>query len=125
MPIKTSSIRTLYFYVIATVGLLMVVFSAADLINLALKTWVFPKAEEYTFECPRDFPAPAEGTTGQSPEEQRAECEIQKERAREERMRARQAGAVRDISFLVVGIPLFWFHFRTAQRERKEAKEVD
>ncbi|MBI4133143.1 hypothetical protein HY478_00865 [Candidatus Uhrbacteria bacterium] len=125
MAIKISSIRTLYFYVISLIGLLMIAFSTADLVNTALKTWVFPKAEEVYLRCPYDYPQPVavEGVPARTPEELAADCERERERALEERVRGRQSSAVRDVSFLVVGIPLFWFHFRTAQRERREEKE--
>lgn len=107
----------------AAIGLIMVTLSAADLINLALKTWVFPKAEETSFVCPTEYPPSPEGLPARSPVEQREECEKQEAWAQRERVRSRQANAIRDISFLLVGIPLFWFHFRVAQRERREEKE--
>ena len=90
---KISSIRTLYFYVISLIGLLMIVIPTVDLVNIALKTWVFPEISLSLLG-----------------------------RLEESYTRARQADAVRDFSFLIVGIPLFWFHFRTAQRERREER---
>lgn len=125
MPIKTSIIRSLYFYVLAAVGLLMFCFSAADLVNLGLKTWVFTQAEEIYYKCPSEVPRPVvEGETeaALTPEEQQAQCEKELERQSEQLVQRRQASAVRDISFIIVGIPLFWFHFRVVQKERKEDK---
>lgn len=124
MAIKVSSIRTLYFYVISLIGLLMMVIPATDLINLALNTWVFTKAEEVSLVCPpptiSSYP---DGTKSPNVETQLKECLAERDQLIQDQMRTRQSNAVRDFSFLVVGIPLFWFHFRIAQRERREERE--
>ncbi len=122
MALKTSLIRTLYFYVISAIGLLMISFSTADLINLGLKTWVFPKAEEFYFSCPRPVPEPTD-QEGRKADQDQQFCLEEQKRQLEQRIQARAASAVRDFSFLVVGLPLFWFHFRVAQKERREDKE--
>lgn len=119
---KGSIIRSIYFYLAALVGLLMMVFSGADLINLGLKTWVFPNAdEELYYTCPERPPVPAGIETEAAPtgeEALGAKCPTDAQRT--QALRRRQSSAIRDISLIVVGFPLFLFHFRVVQRERKE-----
>lgn len=122
MAIKPSSIRTFYFYIISLIGLLMIAFPTADLVNLALKTWIFPNAETAAYTCPTYFPAPTDSSVP-NVEVQKQQCETDRARFVEERINTRQADAIRDFSFLVVGIPLFIFHFRIAQKERREEKD--
>lgn len=113
-----SKIRQLYFYVVTLIGLLMVVFPTADLINQGLKTWVFPAAEETEFG---PYPRPIAGPDGSVVEtEEQAGARIKQEEgfARRQRASQKQRNVIRDISFLLVGIPLFLFHFRVVQREK-------
>jgi hypothetical protein len=54
-------------------------------------------------------------------EEERAslksKCEANQ---KEQRSSERQNNVVRNLSMLLVAAPVFWFHFRIAQRERRE-----
>lgn len=41
---KYAWVRTIYLYVVSLVTLMMMIFSASQLVNMALKVWVFPEA---------------------------------------------------------------------------------
>jgi len=116
---KNQLIRTLYLYIVALITLVMLIISTADLINLALKTWVFTKAdrEEYTSACPMAVPI-NKGTT--STEEATVDC---KKFTRDEKERyqiRKQGSAVRDFSFILVALPLFLFHWQLIKKEKEE-----
>lgn len=120
-----SKIRQVYFYAVSLVGLLMLVFSSADLINLGLKTWVFTAAEEAEYAVYPEFPRPAYAPDGkplkepkENPEEIKAQMAEKQEFAKKQRRAQKQRDALRDISFLIVGLPLFLFHFRVVQSEK-------
>ncbi len=120
MSIKISTIRSLYFYVIAAIGLLMVAFSVGDLINLGLKTWVFSNSELIYTSCGyggSEYPPPI-----MYEEEFTPLCEKELKQGLERRTKTRQTSAIRDFSMILIGLPLFLFHFRIAQKERKEIK---
>jgi len=126
MP-RVSIIRSIYFYAVSIISLFMVTFAVADLVNSGLKTWVFPNTDPRYNECipgsnyggyPR--PVAIEGEK-EIPGPTEEDCAKQNALNRENIIRERQNSAVRDFSFLVVGVPLFLFHFRIIQRERKEA----
>lgn len=118
---KIAIIKNIYFYLVSFVALMMVVFSVADLVNLALKTWVFTKADGYYVaritDC-SDIPQPTDPASRQMTEE---ECvaaqEANRQREEENQIAQKQRNAVRDISFVVVGIPLFIVHWRAVRKK--------
>ncbi len=121
---KSQIIKTVYFYLVSLIALMMVVFSTADLINLGLKTWVFPKADQQEYrEPPCKYmisPAPDETDTKEAYEARLAECEANRMDPEEARVIRNQKAAVRDLSFLFVGIPLFLYHWLIIRREQKK-----
>lgn len=120
---KIALIKSIYFYLVSFVALMMVVFSAADAIDLALKQWVFTKADNnyyFTSNCDLNYAKPVgtDSTVKAPTAEECAKMDAQqKEVDKQNRESQRQRDAVRDISFLVVGIPLFLFHWRYARRK--------
>ena len=115
---KGRVIKSLYFYLVSFVALMMVVFSTADMINIALKTWVFTAADKDMYAYPRavcEVPAPATDPKA-VPAPTKAECEKSNEenikQQEASRMAQKQRDVVRDISMIVVGIPLFLIHWR-------------
>ena len=118
-PRKT--IKSIYFYLVSFVALMMVVFSTADMINIALKTWVFTAADKdvyYGAPCaaPASMMLPDGKTPVADPAIYRIDCEKQNEanlkQQEASRTAQRQRNVVRDISMIVVGIPLFLIHWR-------------
>lgn len=122
-PSKARTIKSIYFYLVSFVALMMIAFSGADLINTALKTWIFTKADDYMYGgrtiC-EALPAPTVDPKSTVPtptkEQVIKDCEIQNEanekQAAASRVATRQNSIVRDISMIVVGIPLFLIHWR-------------
>ncbi|MFZ6015788.1 MAG: hypothetical protein ACOYUZ_05570 [Patescibacteria group bacterium] len=121
---KAQIIKTVYFYLVSLIALMMVVFSTADLVNLGLKTWVFPKADLNEWREPACtamiIKDPTGGETEAVYQQRLAECEANKIDEDEARAIRNQKDAVRDISFLVVGIPLFLYHWITLRKEKDE-----
>ncbi|OGL94916.1 hypothetical protein A2348_05515 [Candidatus Uhrbacteria bacterium RIFOXYB12_FULL_58_10] len=111
-----SIILRIYFTLVAFVTLMILIFSVSDLVNIALKTYVFPKADrpEYTMVCDLQY-------------QTREQCDTQKVNDEESARVRKQQSAVRDISLLLVAAPLFWLHWRVVYRdlmgEREEKKE--
>lgn len=120
---KAQIIKTVYFYLVSLIALMMVVFSTADLVNLGLKTWVFPKADLNEYREPTCAIMVAKDPTGAEADtayQQRLQqCEESKIDETEARAIRKQKDAVRDISFLFVGIPLFLYHWLTIRKEKK------
>ena len=120
---RVTVIKNIYFYLVSFVALMMVVFSLADLINLGLKTWVFTKADDNSYyggpaaSC-AVLPATPDGKLSAISQQ---DCEKQQtEQQRQQKDAAlaqKQRDAVRDISMIVVGTPLFILHWTVVRRK--------
>jgi hypothetical protein len=130
MPVASGrgkTIKSLYFYLVSFVALMMVVWSVADMVNIALKTWIFTKADNYMYGRVPCAVTPFYDDKGMAvtdtavKAQKLADCEKQDElnQKNEElnRVSQRQMNIVRDISMLVVGIPLFFIHWRIVRRK--------
>ena len=122
---KVAIIKNIYLYLVSFVALMMVVISTADMVNIVLRTYVFTKAD-------RDYYSPMncadmratkpmaspDSTAKPMTTEECAKLEADnKKQAEENRAAQRQRDLVRDISFIVVGIPLFAYHWRVIRRK--------
>jgi hypothetical protein len=130
MPLnKSTLIKTIYFYLVSLIALLMVVFSTADLINLGLKTWVFPKTNTQYYgpmTCAIPQPVPTDGKPVPTSTQQdyQKQCEQDRKNQEEAAIIQNQRDAVRDTSMIVVGIPLFLYHWITLRKEQKADREA-
>jgi hypothetical protein len=113
---KVALVKTLYLYLVSFVALMMLVVSAVDLLNIVLKTFIFTKADSFTY-----YPVPTACPPGATTTYEGKNCATAEQDARksdeENRTSQRQRDLVRDISMLVVGIPLFAFHWRLARKK--------
>lgn len=118
---KTNVIKAIYFYAVSLVTLVMVMFSAANLINLGLKATIFTKADRvYEPQC---LPELVPGAPQAERERLLRDCETQKRNVIEERQAQRERDLVRDIGILAVAVPVFAWHYGTARRESRLERE--
>ena len=128
-------IRVVYLYLFALVGLVLVTVGGVQLVSLGLRTYVLTEADaemrmHYMPEPPVRF-TPDRATamaedTSLSAQEREALRQWAEDYERQRRMREeidpvksrRQRDAARAIAFLLVGLPLFGYHWRTIRRER-------
>lgn len=120
---KVAIIKNIYLYLVSFVALMMIIFSAADMLNIALRTYIFTKADDFGgyYGYPVVCPETPTSTTG-TPDRGKGECiteEEQKKRDVEMRSSQKQRDLVRDISFILVAAPVFAYHWRIV-RKREE-----
>ena len=101
------NLRLLYLYLFSAIGLIIVVFGSIQMVNLGLKAFVFKNADVYEI-----YPGPKGEGEVVSLEEQKArqDREVSRQRQRE------LAGA---ISAITIGLPLYFYHWNTIQKENK------
>ncbi|MBP9818143.1 hypothetical protein KBC75_05370 [Candidatus Shapirobacteria bacterium] len=104
------NLRLLYLYLFSFVGLLIVVVGGIQLVNLGIKTFVFPNADIYT-TSPMTIPA-KDGTMTEIETQQQAE-----ERQRTDIGRQRQRDLSNAVAMVLVGAPLYLYHWKTIQKE--------
>jgi hypothetical protein len=105
-------IKKIYVYIFATVGLVLMIIGSVQLISLGLKAYVFTKADiQHVY--PMAKPAlPNDTSTPQQPDPQEVADYQLKEL---ESSRQRQAAGA--LAMLIVGIPLFAYHFRIIRKD--------
>ena len=146
---RNPIIRTIYLYLFALIGLGMLVIGCSMIINLGLKTWIFTKADLQENFNNRPVPIILSDPDLQKVEELQAcsdKCELtfeQKElivnwledyeewqnteKNRDPNLytiRNRQRQAATAISLILVGLPLWLFHWATIKRDVKQQTRV-
>ncbi len=121
---RKEIIRTIYLYIFSVVGLVLIVIGCVRLSDLALKKYIFKKAEEsimYPSYPVKTVPAPDGKTTEQvlTQEEQDKFAREQKEAEEKQRESQRARTASESIAMILVGTPLFFYHWKTIQNDRK------
>jgi hypothetical protein len=134
--------RTLYLYLAALIGLLLVTIGGVRLVDLGLRSWVFTAADRldamhmyqpplpHALERVRAAAEPESGLT----EEERAMIRqwLAEYRRWEERqvsadpvLARRQAAAASSLAMILIGLPLYLYHWGTIRREnRLQAEEL-
>lgn len=102
------SLRLLYLYLFSFVGLLIVVIASIQMVNLGLKTFIFTDADTYEI-----FPESAEKLGLEDPQ-------VQIVRQQREVKRNRQRELVNSIAMIVVGAPLYLYHWGIIKKEAKD-----
>lgn len=111
------TIRKVYLYLTSLIGLVLILIGAISLVNLGLKTWIFTKADNEFYGSPCYEPQPV--VKG---EEVRAQGQLSKEdcekQQAESRSARRQSDAARSVAFLLVGAPVYFYHWTKIKDER-------
>lgn len=124
MSNKALLIRNIYLYLVSATTLFMITFAVVNLINIGLRTWIFPKADQ-SYSYPKARP---DFCSFDKDGKQICPSEEEINRRREEDKKAeienaasqKQREIVQDLSMLIVAIPLFTYHWFLVRRERKE-----
>lgn len=106
------SLRLLYLYLFSFVGLLIVVMGGIQLVNLGIRTFVFPKADYYEIG-PVTLPN-KEGMMEQAETEDEA-----KVRQIQDVSRQRQRELANAVAMVAVGAPLYLYHWRIIQKDSR------
>ena len=105
-------VKKVYIYAAAGIGLVLIIIGSVQLIDLGLRAWVFTKADVYY-----DYPAPVSSPektdqTVQAPDPI-AVATFQKN----DLVSRRERQASSAIAMIIVGIPLFLYHWRFAKKD--------
>jgi len=106
------TLRKSFLYIFATVGLILVIIGSVSLINLALKTYVFTKADNYCYSYARPVSEGEKAVTQEQLDQEKKNCE-------EQRAANKQSQASNAIAMLIVGIPLYGYNWMTIRKENQ------
>lgn len=120
---KYPFIRKIYLYLFALIGLVLVTIGCVRLVGLGLKTYIFTKADVY-YEYPAPRPlkvAPVMPVEGDKAEEfQQPTKEEIDEYQNKQQTANRQREAAESLAFIIVGLPLYLYHWSVIKKDKKE-----
>lgn len=133
---QRSWIRTIYLYLLAMIGIVLIVIGGVRFLDMGLKAFVFRQAEEEERLMSRQPPMPyilervdrlgtGPGTEDLTPEETAAVRQwLEEYRQWKERSEAvdpivarRQRTASTSLALILVGLPLYLYHWGIIRRE--------
>ena len=131
---KKELIRTIYLYLFALVGLVLLVIGCVGFVNMGLKTWVFTQADQqrYVYEQPVAYPiaslekVQARDDLSEADKEaikqMISDYKVQKERTAKIDVVAaqRQSDAATNFALIIVGLPLYLYHWRVIKRDNEK-----
>ncbi|WKZ25892.1 MAG: hypothetical protein QY322_01130 [bacterium] len=101
------SIRLLYLYLFSFIGLLIAVIGSVQLVDLGLKIYLFQDADKYEYARPVKLEGMEE-----------VNYEEEQKMADRENTRQRQRQASNAIAMILVGFPLYKYHWKLLQKEK-------
>lgn len=104
-----SKIRLVYLYLFAAIGLVTIIVGTVRMVDLGLKVFIFKDADKFEI-YPTKLP------------DGKPELTIDEMRTRQDKetTRNRQRELVGALAMLAVGLPVYWYHWRTVQIENKK-----
>lgn len=126
-------IRTIYLYLFTIIGLVLVVIGGVRFVDMGLKTFVFTKAEvDQDYDRMKVMPYPIERMEMMQDDEELSETEKEMMRQMVEDYRQqseeeinyltirRHRDASINLAMILVGLPLYLYHWRIIRKETKE-----
>ena len=108
-----SWIKKVYLYLVSLISLVILVIAGIMLINLAIKTWIFPKADLINYSyCATSVEKSPDGNVVTQPRE----C-TDEQYAKDLRTGQKQSDAAQAIAMILVATPAFLYHWKLARRE--------
>ena len=119
---RKELIRWIYLYLFSAIGLVITVIGAVRIVDLGLKVYLFPKAEKNYY-----YPEPIRSVTPDGKELNQPTAE-ELEKQKQEQMKAekenresqRQRDAAGSVAMILVGAPLYFFHWKTIQEDKRK-----
>ena len=125
---KVSVIRFIYLYIITAVTFIVFIIGAVTIVDVVLKEFVFDIDDDYPARpemiCERHLQVPGEEGPNEDAYEKCIELQKQIEEERDKKLISDSAARKLSIgiSQVAVGFPLWIFHWRIIERDRKKRK---
>lgn len=109
------SLRLLYLYLFSFIGLIIAVIGAIRIIQLGIKVYIFNGADQYA-----NYSVPPVAPDGKGITQTQAEIDAQKKINEDENTKQRQREVAEASAMLLIGIPLYLYHWNTIKKEAKK-----
>ncbi len=130
-----STIRTIYLYLFSIIGLVLLIIGSVGILDLALKSWVFTQAEAeekmYSIQPPQTWMLDKVNSLSNNEDLTTEEHEaisrwLDDYKTWEEKNKnfdpvksRRQSQAATNIAMILIGLPLYLFHWGIIRKETK------
>ena len=137
---RQSLIRTIYLYTFATLGLVLLVISGVRFLDMALKAFIFTKAEEEQRFLPLQPPAPYQLEKVEKLQTEEGLSEEEKIAVKQwlEDYKNWQEGEIKinylvsnrhreasiNLAMILIGLPLYFYHWITIKKELRGKKKM-
>ena len=135
---KHSLVRTIYLYLFALLGLVLLTIGSVRFVDMGLKTFVFTKADDQQryYESAMPMPYQLQRVEKLADDEELTDTEKEQiklwladyEKAKEKKenidpvIARRHRDASMNLALILIGLPLYLFHWRIIRKEgRKES----
>lgn len=116
---KNLSVRRVYLYLFSFLGMVLFVFGCVRLLDLAMKTYVFKQADEFVYFPMMPSRVDKEGNEVKLTSEEEEKQKIEQEEAQIKQTKSqRQRDLSNSLAMIIVGAPLFYYHWRVIGREK-------
>lgn len=112
---KKELIRLIYLYLFSAVGLALLIIGSVRLIDLGLKVFIFKKADFYYYPTQ---PKPIDLKISEEEWKRQIDEQVKAEQAN--RYANRQRTASNSIAMIIIGLPLFLYHWRILKKTDNE-----
>lgn len=110
-------IRLIYLYLFSFIGLVITVIGCVRLVELGIKVYVFHDADMYTYMSQPFVKDPNQPNFSEA--DHKAQQELLEKQQREDNTRQRQREVAGAIAMILVGSPLYLYHWKTIQKDSK------
>lgn len=118
---RTGMLKKVYLYLVSLIALVMLIVACVSLINLGLRAWVFKQADNttYNYSCPMVPATPTNSANSTSDSSTNVGCDTatQQQQAHAQLVSSRETESARDIALIIVGLPVFFYHWRLVRKE--------
>ena len=113
--------RNLYLYLVCGITIVMILIASISLVRIALDTYVFQIDTPRYWHSVCDEPRVVDSAKIVMTEEELAACEEKDlAKAKAELTHDRQRDVSEALAMLLVTLPLYWFHWRTIQKDHNK-----
>lgn len=116
------TIRKTYLYLTSLISLIIILIGTISLINVALRAWIFTQADSQYSYCYERKPVPLNGGESAEIVEEPAQTDVNECIAQEKQQQTarRQAQATTGISMIIVGLPIYIYHWNKIKGEKND-----
>lgn len=143
---KYTLVRTIYLYIFALLGLVLLIIGSVNFLNMGLKAFIFTQADEESRIFSKQIPIPTVPrieNIGQDIEEGKDICLSAEEKVYVESWLAdynnwkesmskidpitsrRHRDASINLSLILIGLPLYLYHWRIIKKETEEKEKIN